>query len=85
LNNTTFTDIYTGYFLFKRDLVDPDELKCNGWDQQAEILTKIVIRAKSIYEVAINYRGRTYAEGKKIRAIAIIPVLWTVFKQRIIR
>ena len=85
LNNTTFTDIYTGYFLFKRDLVDPDELKCNGWDQQAEILTKIVIRAKSIYEVAINYRGRTYAEGKKIRAIAIIPVLWTVFKQRITR
>jgi len=82
LNNTTFTDIYSCYLLFKADLIQPDKLLTNGWEQQAEILSTIVSKGKSFYEVPINYYGRTYEEGKKIRSHHAIAVLFTIFKKK---
>ncbi|NQV99383.1 MAG: glycosyltransferase family 2 protein [Rhodospirillales bacterium] len=83
LNNTTFTDIYSCYLMFRRDLVDPDQLRTLGWDQHAEILSIATRRGRVIYEVPINYHGRTYEEGKKIRAYHVIAVVWTMFRMRI--
>ena len=83
LNNTTFTDVYSCYLMFRRDLVDPNELKTFGWEQHAEILSIAVQRSKIYYEVPISYHGRTYEDGKKIRAHHIIAVIWTMFKMRL--
>ncbi len=85
LNNTTFTDIYSCYLLYRRDLVDPGGLKTDGWEQQAEILSRAVDKASNIYEVPISYYGRTYAEGKKIKAHHAIAVVWTIFVRRLFR
>jgi len=85
LNNSTFTDIYSGHIIFKRSLLSPEELKCFKWNQQAEILSKIYPRTKRTYELAITYHGRTYAEGKKIRAHHALSVLWTIFYERFLR
>ena len=82
LNNTTFTDIYSCYLLFKTNLIKPQELLTNGWEQQAEILSIVATKANSLYEVPINYYGRTYEEGKKIRARHVISVLLTIFKRK---
>ncbi len=81
LHNTTFTDIYSCYLLFRRSYIDPAELKTLGWEQQAEILSKATKQAQRIYEVPITYQGRTYDEGKKIRAHHVIPVIWTIFRR----
>lgn len=83
LNNTTFTDIYTGYLLFRRDLIDPNKLRTNGWEQQAEILSKIVRDSKVYYEVPISYYGRTYEEGKKIKPKHVLKIITTIIKERI--
>jgi glycosyltransferase involved in cell wall biosynthesis len=85
LNNTTFTDIYSGYLMFRRSLVSPDELKRLGWDQQAEILSRICARARVLYEVPISYHGRSYEEGKKIRAHHAIAVILTIVRERLKR
>jgi glycosyltransferase involved in cell wall biosynthesis len=82
LNNLTFTDIYSCYLLYRRSLVDHCALKATGWDQQAEILSLAVREAKNIYEVPISYRGRSFEEGKKIRALHAAPVIWTIIKKR---
>jgi glycosyltransferase involved in cell wall biosynthesis len=82
-NNTTFTDIYSCYLLYKRDLVEPTKLKSMGWEQQAEILSVVVKSAKSVFEVPINYYGRSYDEGKKIRSHHAIGVLWMIVKKRL--
>ncbi len=82
LYNTTFTDIYSCYLLYKRNLVDPDKLNTNGWEQHGEILAKAVKKAKVMYEIPISYHGRTYDEGKKIKAIHALPVIWTLIRQR---
>lgn len=84
LNNTTFTDVYSCYLLYRRTLIDPAELRTMGWEQQAEILSKLARRARIIYEVPITYAGRTYGEGKKIKAHHVIAVLWTMLKERVL-
>ncbi len=84
-NNTTFTDIYSCYLMYRRDLLEPTELVSNGWDQHAEILSRIVRRAKVIYEVPISYHGRSYEEGKKIRGADAASVVWMIFKRRLFR
>lgn len=77
-NNTTFTDIYSGYIIFKRDLIDHKNLIFKGWAQQAEILTFLKFKSKKIYEAPITYKGRSYEEGKKINATAVAPVLFSI-------
>jgi glycosyltransferase involved in cell wall biosynthesis len=85
LNNTTFTDIYTCYLLYRRELVNPDELRSTGWEQHAEILSKAVRSSRCYYEVPISYNGRTYDEGKKIRAVHVLPVIAMIFSARLFR
>lgn len=84
LFNTTFTDIYCCYFCFKRELIDPKNLKTFGFEQQAEILAKCVKSSNSFYEVPVNYNGRTVHEGKKIKFYHIFSVIKEILKNRII-
>jgi hypothetical protein len=62
--------------------VNVADISALGWDQQAEILSLAVHRAHAIYEVPINYYGRTYAEGKKIRGQHAISVIAMILKKR---
>lgn len=82
LFNTTWTDIYSCYLLFRRSLIDPERLKTLGWEQQAEILGNICLQKPQLYEVPINYNGRSYEEGKKIRWHHTFNVLFTIIKTR---
>jgi glycosyltransferase involved in cell wall biosynthesis len=81
--NKTFTDLYSCYLVFRRTLITPDELRTRGWEQQAEILCLLVVRSNTHYEVPIAYHGRTYDQGKKIRAHHALDVLWTIVRMRI--
>ena len=65
LYNTTFTDIYSCYFAFKKELIDEKLLKSNGFEQHAEILCKVIKKGDKFYEVPISYNGRNLSEGKK--------------------
>lgn len=84
LYNRTFSDVYTCYLLFRRDLINPDALRTNGFEQQAEIICHCLKRAKSVYEVPISYHGRTLEEGKKIRARHAIACFRTILRERIL-
>lgn len=85
LNNTTFSDIYSCYLCYRRSLVDGAALRTAGWEQHAEILSKAVAAGKVFYETPISYHGRTYAEGKKIKAHHIIAVFATIIRERFVR
>ena len=80
--NTTFTDIYSCYVCFKKDLLNKKNLKTIGFEQQAEILGKVVKNGKKFYEVPIRYNGRTYEEGKKIKFYHIFSVLFRIIIER---
>jgi len=84
LYNTTFTDIYSCYFAFKKDLLDINELRTDGFEQHAEILCKVIKKGKKFYEVPISYNGRSVDEGKKIKFYHFFKVLFEVCRGRII-
>ena len=58
-------------------------LKSNGWGQQAEILTYVVKNSKKIYEIAVNYNGRTYDDGKKIRYYNVFEVIYWMLNAKL--
>ena len=77
-NNTTFSDIYCCYYVFKMNCIDIKKLKSVGWGQQAEILTYLVNKSSKICEIAVNYNGRTYKEGKKIKYYNVLEVIYWI-------
>ena len=85
LYNTTFTDIYSCYFCFKKNLIDANQLSTFGFEQHAEILSKAVLKGKAFYEVPISYNGRSHEEGKKIKFyhffIVLLRILIEKFKK----
>ena len=82
LYNTTFTDIYSCYFAFKKDLLNIDELKTKGFEQHAEILCKVIKKGNKFFEVPISYNGRSKSEGKKIKAYHFFLVLFEIIRGR---
>jgi glycosyltransferase involved in cell wall biosynthesis len=84
-NNTTFTDIYCGYLVYRRKLLDVESLRTTGWQQHAEMLTRVVHASTATYEVPVSYHGRTYEEGKKIRARHVFAIMWTIVVGRLRR
>ena len=81
--NTTFTDIYSCYACFKKELLNTKSLKTEGFEQHAEILCKVVKKGKKLYEVPINYNGRSHEDGKKIKFYHIFPVIYQIIVGRI--
>jgi glycosyltransferase involved in cell wall biosynthesis len=81
--NTTFTDIYSCYACFKKNLLFNVNLKTVGFEQHAEILCKVVRNGKKFYEVPINYNGRSHEEGKKIKFYHMFSVIYQILVGKI--
>jgi len=82
--NTTFTDIYSCYACFKKNLLNANSLESKGFEQHAEILCKVVKKGKKFYEVPISYNGRSHEEGKKIKFYHIFSVIYQILIRRIL-
>ena len=66
LTNLNLTDVETGYKAFRSAIANKLDLRENGFGVEVEITAKLARTHCRIYEVGISYRGRTYAEGKKV-------------------
>jgi len=74
------TDMETCYKTFRRDVIQKIKIEENRFGFEPEITAKVARLRVRIYEVAISYYGRTYAEGKKIGWRDGFRALWCVFK-----
>lgn len=64
--NLNLSDMETCYKTFRREVLDSIELCEDRFGIEPEITAKIARGGWRVYEVGVSYRGRTYAEGKKI-------------------
>jgi glycosyltransferase involved in cell wall biosynthesis len=64
--NINLTDMETCYKAFRREIIQKITIEENRFGFEPEITAKVARQGARIYEVAISYHGRTYAEGKKI-------------------
>jgi len=78
------TDMETCYKAFRADVLKTIPLRSNRFGIEPEITAKIAKRRCNVYEVPINYRGRTYDEGKKIGWKDGLVALLTILKYVVI-
>ena len=64
--NLNLTDMETGFKAFRREVIEKIDLKESGFGVEPELTAKVARLGVPIYEVAISYSGRTYAQGKKV-------------------
>ncbi|HWA75721.1 MAG TPA: bifunctional glycosyltransferase family 2/GtrA family protein [Polyangiaceae bacterium] len=66
LTDLNLTDMETCYKVFRREIIQSIPIEENRFGFEPEVVAKIAQKRLRIYEMGISYRGRTYAEGKKI-------------------
>ncbi|MEI8310455.1 MAG: glycosyltransferase family 2 protein [Verrucomicrobiota bacterium] len=67
LTNLNLSDMETCYKAFRRETIQGVRIEENRFGFEPEITAKLARAGARIYEVAVSYHGRTYAEGKKVR------------------
>jgi len=83
--NLNLTDMEVCYKVFRRDLIQKITIEEDRFGFEPEIVAKTARLNVRIYEVAISYYGRTYAEGKKIGWRDGVRALWCIFKYNFLR
>ena len=79
------TDLESCYKLFRREILQKIKIEENRFGFEPEITAKVAHLNVRIYEVAISYYGRTYAEGKKIGWRDGFRALWCICKYNFFR
>ena len=77
--NKNFSDVETGYKIFKKEILNKIRLEQKDFGIEIEMIMKFSKLNLKIYEVGINYNGRTYKEGKKINFKDGIKALYLIF------
>ncbi len=66
--------------MFRREVLQRIRLREDRFGFEPEITARVARLNVPIYEVAISYYGRTYAEGKKIGWRDGLHALWCIIK-----
>ncbi len=82
INNQNLTDAHTCYKMFESNLFKSIKLKENDFSFCPEITTKISLLNIDIPEIAIDYNGRSYKQGKKIKASDGLKAILTLIKYK---
>ena len=67
LYGTRITDEPTCYKMFRREVLEGLDLRCEGFEFCPEVTAKVARKGYRIVEVPIRYAPRDLREGKKIR------------------
>jgi len=79
------TDMETCYKAFRRDVLQSFELREDRFGIEPELAARVGRANVRVFEVPINYFGRTYEEGKKIGWKDGFRALYAIGKYGILR
>lgn len=68
-------DPFTMYKIFRRDCLHGMPLECNRFDFDWELVIKLIRRGYVPVEIPVNYRSRSFGEGKKVTLFRD-PITW---------
>jgi SAM-dependent methyltransferase len=79
-------DPFTMYKVFRRDCLAGLTFECDRFDFDYELLVKLVRKGVRPLEVPVNYRSRSFGEGKKVSIIRDpLTWLWVLARLRLMR
>jgi dolichol-phosphate mannosyltransferase len=80
LTDLNLTDMETCYKVFRREVIQSIKIEENRFGFEPEVIAKVAQQRLRIYEMGVSYRGRTYAEGKKIGVKDGFRALYCILK-----
>ncbi|HYE88082.1 MAG TPA: glycosyltransferase family 2 protein [Vicinamibacterales bacterium] len=69
------SDLMTCYKMYRSALIRDLHIDANGFDFEAEFTARLAQRGARFAEVPVRFSGRTFEEGKKIRAFDAVRVM----------
>jgi glycosyltransferase involved in cell wall biosynthesis len=69
------SDLMTCYKMYRASLIKGMHIQANGFDFEAEFTARLAQRGARFAEAPVGFRGRTFEEGKKIRAFDAVRVM----------
>lgn len=84
MTNINLTDMEVCYKVFKSEYLKGLRLEEKRFGFEVEVTAKIARSGAVIYEVPINYYGRSYDEGKKITWKDGFRAIWCIIKYRFV-
>ena len=84
MTGLNLTDMETCYKCFRREVLTGIRIDSRRFTIEPELTAKIARRQVRIWEVPICYRGRKYADGKKIGWRDGVAALWAICKYRFV-
>lgn len=82
---TRLTDILTCYKMLRSDVARALNLRCDGFDFDAEVPCRLLRQGYEIVEIPVTYNPRSVDEGKKLTARAGWSVLRAILHVRFSR
>ena len=83
LYGSQLTDVATAIKLVRVDVLKSLNLVGEGFELDFELVDKLLLAGHHIHEVPLSYNPRTYAQGKKIRAIDGFRALRVIVRDRL--
>jgi glycosyltransferase involved in cell wall biosynthesis len=75
LYGVNVSDLMTCYKMYRATLINGLRIQANGFDFEAEFTARLAQRGARFAEVPVSFSGRTFEEGKKIRAFDAVRVM----------
>jgi glycosyltransferase involved in cell wall biosynthesis len=80
LTDLNCTDVETGYKAMRADIAKRLIIESTGFGFEVEFIAKCKKAGYRLFEVPINYFGRTYEEGKKITFLDGLAAIYFILK-----
>ena len=82
INKINVSDIATCYKMIPSNILLSIDLNENGFSFDTEVLSKSLLFTKNIVEIPIEYYGRSYEDGKKIKFFDGLKFAFSIIKYR---
>lgn len=79
-SDLNLTDIESCYKVFRREVIQGLHLEEDRFGFEPEVVAKVALQGHRIYEMGISYHGRTYEEGKKIKATDGLRAIFCILR-----
>lgn len=85
LYGVAVSDLMTCYKMYRASLMRDLRIEANGFDFEAEFTARLAQRGARFAEAPVSFHGRTFEEGKKIRAFDAVRVMRELVRCRVVR
>lgn len=83
LYGVALSDLMTCYKMYRTSIIRDLRIEASGFDFEAEFTARLAQRGARFAEVPVSFHGRTFEEGKKIRAFDAVRVMRELVRCRV--